>query len=387
MRNFETIIDFGSKNLRIGVFDKTSKNIYSSIIKLNSSFENSGLEKSLNILIRDAEKNLSTHIDNVVVLYDSKNYYSLDISIKKIFDHAVSIKKLYTSLLEEASFIVSQNNFNDQIIHLIVNNIIVDENKELDGISDDIKVKSLILEIKFIFFSKVLIKKISNLFNKNNLKISSLYCSSYVKTFIYRENFNKENFLAFLDIGYERSSSLIFNKNKLEYFKSIPLGGNNITKDISKVLKLSLEYSENLKIKFNNDQTSTNSNKNSSNNINIFREFSEKNISADILKQIIEARVDEIIELVLYENNHINNLISTNNKLIFIGEGSKLSSDLYNFNIKKSGVNPIFFEENDEEICRAGFIYHKSDESLHTQIKEKPKKHGFFGKFFYLFSR
>ena len=33
------------------------------------------------------------------------------------------------------------------------------------------------------------------------------------------------------------------------------------------------------------------------------------------------------------------------------------------------------------------FIYHKSDESLHTQIKEKPKKHGFFGKFFYLFSR
>ena len=72
MRNFETIIDFGSKNLRIGVFDKTLKNIYSSSIKLNNSLENSELEKSLNTLIRDAEKNLSTHIENVLLLYDSK---------------------------------------------------------------------------------------------------------------------------------------------------------------------------------------------------------------------------------------------------------------------------------------------------------------------------
>ena len=382
MRNFETIIDFGSKNLRIGVFDKTLKNIYSSSIKLNNSLENSELEKSLNTLIRDAEKNLSTHIENVLLLYDSKDYYSLDISIKKIFDHGISIKKLHTSLLEEASFIVSQNNFNDQIIHLNINNIIFDDNKELDEISEDFKVTSLILEIKFIFLRKALINKISNLFNKNNLKISNLYCSSYVKTFTYRKKFNKENFLIFLDIGHERSSSLIFNNNKLKYFKSIPLGGYNITKDISKVLKLDLDYSENLKIKFNNDQTNSNFNKKNFNNINIFSELLEKNISADILKQIVEARVKEILELAVYQNNYINNLMPKNNKLIFIGEGSRLSSILYNFYIKRSAVNLIFFDENDEEICRSGLIYHKSDESFHTQIKKKAKKTWLFCKIF-----
>ena len=231
-----------------------------------------------------------------------------------------------------------------------------------------------------------MINKISNLFNKNNLKISNLYCSSYVKTFTYRKKFNKENFLIFLDIGHERSSSLIFNNNKLKYFKSIPLGGYNITKDISKVLKLDLDYSENLKIKFNNDQTNSNFNKKNFNNINIFSELLEKNISADILKQIVEARVKEILELAVYQNNYINNLMPKNNKLIFIGEGSRLSSILYNFYIKRS-INLIFFDENDEEICRSGLIYHKSDESFHTQIKKKPKKHGFFAKFFYLFSK
>ena len=62
----------------------------------------------------------------------------------------------------------------------------------------------------------------------------------------------------FLDIGFERSTGLIFQNNKFIFFKSIPIGGNNITKDISKVLNLSLEYSENLKLKFNqleNNQT------------------------------------------------------------------------------------------------------------------------------------
>ena len=36
-------------------------------------------------------------------------------------------KKIYKNLIEEANFIISENNFKDQIIHLIVNNIIVDE--------------------------------------------------------------------------------------------------------------------------------------------------------------------------------------------------------------------------------------------------------------------
>ena len=65
MKNFEAIIDFGSKNLRLGVFDLESKNIYSSNQKITNSSE-----KSLNTLVKDAEKYLSQHIDDVIVLYE-----------------------------------------------------------------------------------------------------------------------------------------------------------------------------------------------------------------------------------------------------------------------------------------------------------------------------
>ena len=122
MTDFDTIIDFGSKNLRLGVFDSTSENIYSSNQKIIDS-----VEQTLNILIKDAEKYLSKHIDNIIVLYDSPKFYSLDISIKKAFDYDVLLKNVYNNLIEEAHFIVSQNNFKDKIIHIVVNNILIDD--------------------------------------------------------------------------------------------------------------------------------------------------------------------------------------------------------------------------------------------------------------------
>ena len=55
------------------IFDQSSKIIYTSQQQIIDN-----LEKSLNILIRDAEKKLATHIENVIVLYDSSKFYSLD---------------------------------------------------------------------------------------------------------------------------------------------------------------------------------------------------------------------------------------------------------------------------------------------------------------------
>lgn len=383
MNNYDAVLDFGSKNLKLGIFDKETKNIYSSEKKITNS-----LEKSLNSIIRDAEKYLSTHIDNIVVLIDSPKFYSLDISIKKVFDHEISINKVYNELIEEAQFIVAQNNFKDQIIHLIINNIIVDENKTLDKITDDIKIKSLILEIKFICLNKILIENITNKFKNNNLKISNLYCTSYVKIYSYKNQFISKDCLFFIDIGFERSSGFMFNNSKFEFYKSIPIGGNSITKDISKILKFSLEYSEDLKIKFNISENDISFNKNSTNQINPFSETIEKNISIDLLKQIIVSRLDEIIELSIFESMSIKNLNPlSKHKLIITGGGSKLLSNNYNLSINKVFSELVSYDENDLLVCESGLNYHNSNESFHIKTKEKSKKLGFFENFFNLFSK
>tara|TARA_A100001011_G_scaffold380302_1_gene447452 strand:- start:416 stop:1567 length:1152 start_codon:yes stop_codon:yes gene_type:complete len=383
MTDFETIIDFGTKNLKIGIFNKESKNIYSSQQKII----NNG-EESLNNLIKDAEKFLSRHIDDVIVLYDTPKFYPLDISIKKVFDNAISIKKVYGNLIEEAHFFISQNNFKDQIIHSVVNNIVVDETKNLIQITEDIKIKSLILEMKFICLNKILIDNISSIFKRNNLKILNLYCSSYVKSLNFKNKFDNKGYIIFLDIGYERTTGLIFNNNKFDFFKSISLGGNNITKDISKVLKLNLDYSENLKIKFNEEENEKSFNKIDFNVNNPYSEILEKDISIDLLKQIIEARVDEIMELVVLQSNYFTNLNTLEKpKLIIIGGGSQLLYNNYTLSIKKLVSELKIFNEYDANVCLAGFNYHQSDESFLTKNKKKVKKLGFFETFFNIFSK
>ena len=383
MNNFDAVIDVGSKNLKLGIFNNEDKSIYTSQKKISDT-----LEKSLNSLVRDAEKYLSSHIDEVIVLYDSPKYYSLEISIKKVFDHGTSIKKIYNDLIQEAHFLISQNNFKDQIIHLIINNIIVDETKTLNEITDDIKVKSLVLEIKFICLNKILIEDITNKFKNNNLKISNFYCSSYVKIFYYKNQLISKDYLFFIDIGFERSSGFMFNESKIEFFKSIPIGGNNITKDISKILNLSLEYSEDLKIKFNRSENDISFIKNSTSETNPFSETIEKNISIDLLKQIIVARLDEIIELSIFDSMSIKNLNSlSKHKLIITGGGSKLLSNNYNLSINKIFTELVPFDENDSLVCETGLNYHKSNESFHVKTKKKPKKLGFFENFFNLFSK
>ena len=388
MSNLDTIIDFGSKNLRLGVFNQSSEKIYSSNIKINEVLENDNLDKALKKLVRDAEKQLSTHLADVNILYDSSEFNFIDFSIKKSFDQPTLISKHYKSLVEEANFIISENNFRDQVIHIDINNIIVDDNRKLENLFDDIKIKSLILEIKFICLKKSTIKDLSNKFKKNNLNILCIYCSSYVKSFFYKKSIDTRKNIIFLDIGYERTSALFFNNNKFQFLNSVPIGGNNITKDISKVLKLDISYSEDLKTKFNKNENEISFNKISTNDINLFSEISEKNISIDLLKQVIQARVDEIINISIIQNNYFKNINSSEKpKIIFIGNGSKLMSFINNFNLKNSFSELIFFDESDTKICEAGINYHKSDERSLINIEKKLKKTGFFEKFFNLFSR
>ena len=96
----------------------------------------------------------------------------------------------------------------------------------------------------------------------------------------------------------------------------------------------------------------------------------------DLLKQIIEARVSEIIQLSVTQNNFFKNNISDDKPcMIFVGSGSKLLSNNFKIDFSKDFLELIFFEENDAKICEAGIN------------EKKPKKTGFFERFFNLFSK
>ena len=388
--NYSTVIDFGTDTLRLSVFNNDLKNIFSSSKEISVKKDFEEHSKSLNFLIREAEKKISSHLENIVVLYDNSEFYSIDLSIKKDFDHPVQIKEIYYSLMKEANLLIANNYLENKIIHLITTKSIFDGIDTYENFKNDKKAKSIIIEIKFLCLNWKRYNDISNIFKKNNLEILNLYCSSYVKSFFYLNQFKEKKFLTFLDIGWERSTIVSYKDNRVVNFNSIPIGGNHITKDISKVLKLNLDYAEKIKKTFNKSEIEFSFDENDDKEKKfLIQEIIGKNISIDLIKKVILSRVEEVISLAckdIYFSDETND--SQNSNLILTGKGSKIfNKNSFHLDIKYNFTDISFYEESDSEICSAGNNFNRGDNNELHLIKKNKKKKGFFENFFNLFSR
>tara|TARA_B100000700_G_C15023819_1_gene847105 strand:+ start:1371 stop:2555 length:1185 start_codon:yes stop_codon:yes gene_type:complete len=387
--NYQTIIDFGSSELRLAVFNNKLSKLYfkSKFISQKKNYEE--YSKSINFLIRDAEEKISSHLENITVLYDTSEICTIDLSIKKKLDQKTIFKDVCSSAILEANQLVKDCYFDQKIIHLIIKKYIIN-NEEFLNIPNELPedLNSVILEIKFICLPYNQYKNIFEIFKKNNIKILNFFSSSLVKSFQYIDLF-KNKFVAFLDIGLDRTTIIFFVNQKLESFNSISIGGNHISNDISQIMKLSLKESEELKKTFNKSEIDFSYNStDSKNDTNMIKKIIGKNISIDLLKKVVLSRIEEIIELSFKSINISNNIDKQQNlNLVLIGKGSKIFNknsfqieDNYNFN----EIN--FYEENDVEICRAGLIFEENFQNENLQnLKKNQKKLGFFHRFFNIF--
>ena len=148
----------------------------------------------------------------------------------------------------------------------------------------------------------------------------------------------------------------------------MPVGGNHITKDISKILEIDLESSEQEKRNFDQNLKITN----------------DKDISIETLQKIIFARTGEILELSAKSMKSKSHDLS-NFKIMLMGEGSKIFDNQNKDKI--SFINNIdFLEETLEDICQSGFKFiTKLSKQEVVVVPKKQIKHGFFEKFFHLF--
>tara|TARA_Y100000741_G_scaffold174860_1_gene132635 strand:- start:880 stop:2064 length:1185 start_codon:yes stop_codon:yes gene_type:complete len=388
--NYSTIIDFGSSELRLGVFDNKLSKLFFRSKKISQKNDYEEYSKSINNLIREAEKKISSHLENITVLYDTYKINTIDLSIKKKIDQNISFKDVYSSIVLEANQLIKDCYTNKKIMHLIIKKYIIN-NKEFLNLPDKIpKLNSLILEIKFICLPSNQYKNVFETFKKNNLEVVNFFSTSLVKTSKYIDFFKESEFVAFLDIGLDRTTIILFKNQKLDFFNSVPIGGNHISKDISQVMKLSFEESEELKKSFNKSEIEFSYNdSDSSENSNIIKNIVGKNISIDLLKKVVLARIEEIIELSFQSINISNNFEKQKKlNLVLIGKGSKLfNRNSFQIENKYNFKEINFYEEDDLEICESGLKFEKNFEDNDLQkMKKNQKKLGFFHRFFNFFS-
>ena len=384
--NYFNIIDFGSSKIRLGIFDINSDEKFSDSMNI---YDNESLQSHFEVLdkiIKKAEKKFSYHIEDIILILDSLDLFIIDISLTKKLDRSSKIKNLYEALILELNQIISSYYYEYYLSQIIVNKCIVDNEKFFDKIPEDnIITNNLKVEFKLICFPKIFIEKIRDEFIKNNLNIINIFCSSYIKSQFYVKKLSKDKVI-FLDIGLKRSSINFFENKKIKLIETIPIGGHHITKDISKIFKISEADAEKLKKSFNRTDTEFSYKNKASEDSTLISEIINKNISIDLLKRVILYRVQEILDLTLRQLK-INNrkYTSEDAELLLIGDGSKLFENNTFYLNDKFGLKSInIYNETDVQICKCGLKNHFANYESPKIISKKP---GIFEKFFNFFDK
>ena len=386
---YSTIIDFGSSELRLAVFNEKLSKLFFQSKKIIQKKNYHEYFESINLLIKEAESKISTHLENLIVLYDSPYTYSIDLSIKKKLDQKITTKDFCSSINLEANQLIKDCYTDKKIIHSIIKKYIINDKEYLNIPEELISINSVIIEMKFICLPFSEYQDVIETFKKNNLNVINLFSSSLVKSFKYINYFKESNSVAFLDIGLNRTTAIFFYNQKIDFLKNISIGGNHISQDISQIMKLSIDESESLKKTFNKSEIDFSYNETvSGNNNDILKKILGKNISIDLLKKVVLARIEEIIKLSFKNMNISENIDKKQNlNLVLIGNGSKIFNknsfqleDKYNF----KEIN--FYEENDHEICEAGLIFKENFKDINQEkLNKYQNKLGIFHRFFNFF--
>ena len=120
------------------------------------------------------------------------------------------------------------------------------------------------------------------------------------------------------------------------------------------------------------------------------QEIIEKNISVELLKKVVLARIEEIIELAFKDVNIVNDFrISSNSILVLTGDGSKIfNKNSFHLDDKYNFKEISFYEESNLEICNSGLKFFEDSNKEGIKMASKVlKKEGFFEKFFKFFAR
>tara|TARA_Y100000590_G_scaffold436584_1_gene557317 strand:+ start:3367 stop:4548 length:1182 start_codon:yes stop_codon:yes gene_type:complete len=386
-----TIIDFGSTKIRLGVFNKNLSNqkfILEEEIHNDFNdqyFDTQKTEKLIQNMIYKAEKNFDKHLTSIFLMLDSKDLLSLDISVKKNTGNNKNLNEEIEYLIKDSKNLIEKNNKSKKNIHIIVNKIIIDDKEYFDLPENILNFKNLVLDLKFVLIPLTLLNKITKMFKNIQLSISNFLCSTYVRSFNYSQSFESFEYKFFLDIGFKKSCLSIFRNKNLIYLDTIPIGGNHITNDISKVMNLNINSSESLKRSF----SKSNSIFSNESDYNLKKNNTDTEFN-DLLHKVVHARIEEIINLSFKNCNLLNQEIINNNSiLIFIGEGSKVlnKNSIYlneKFNLFKE-MN--FFDETSDRICNSGFVYNETKNNAEVVVvPKKNRRYGIFEKLFNFFN-
>ncbi len=211
-----------------------------------------------------------------------------------------------------------------EIIHVMPQDYIIDYE---DGIKDPVGMSGVKMEADFhiITAQTNAINNINKCVRRAGLDIENLILEPLASSLAVLSDEEKEAGVCLVDIGGGTTDIAVFYDNIIRHTAVIPFGGNIITSDIKQGCMVMDHQAELLKTKFGR-AISEEANPNEIVSIPGLRNRPPKEISVKNLAHVIEARMEEIIEMV-----HTEIITSGYNKklaagIVVTGGGSQLTN-------------------------------------------------------------
>lgn len=277
---------------------------------------------SLKLCLNKLERIVNMPIDEVYVSIPSG--MCKVIPSKGILDVSTSsITKKEVDKVLEVSKIVSMSE-EDEIVDFLTEQYIVDN---YDKIENPIGMLGRRLEVdsKVITTKKAFIDSITQCFNKCGIKIKGTVIQSQGIMLIYSEKKNAQGNTVFIDVGAEGSNVTIYESGRLSSSFLLPFGGENLTKDISICIKISMEEAEKIKVEHGNLSKENNC------EIEVNSQYKDlTKVDSNLISDIISARIEEMFNFIKDELNKTMNYNDINN-IVLLGGGISFFKGIKDF--------------------------------------------------------
>lgn len=269
--------------------------------------------------IREAEEEVNLKINSAYVTIPGKYATVVQNSItKELKDKyaGIAVRDVASAIMQVRDIEVPEGK---TIIDIVPNKFILKDGKVVQDPVGNLS-SEFTLNAQIVLAQKDYIKQIHSILKRAGIEMDGMVPITLAERNLILDANELNDSVMILDIGAGNTDIGIFEGESFLYTNTIPLGGDNITSDISIVLDISEEEADKLKRQYGLALKSFIDNDNDIILNTCKGENKSKAIKSSELIEVIEARVEEIFSLV---NKDISNqgIKSRINNVILTGQG------------------------------------------------------------------
>ena len=213
---FDTYLSISPKKFEIYLLNKKNlKNIYKEELYIeddSDQIDYTLLSSFLDKNIFKIERLINNFLRSIVVIIETNQTLSFSIGMKKK-NYGEKINKNYLeSSLVELKDLFKQNYQSNKIIHFVLNKYLIDDANHVN-FDDEINGDHMKIEVNFISVPNILIKEISNVLQKYQIKIDRLFEKKYIKNLFEGENLDLSLIAHKIQSGYNQNEISLVPKS------------------------------------------------------------------------------------------------------------------------------------------------------------------------------